>query len=432
MKNDFKLRLVLLTFFLSQWVYMNAQEPDMFRLVGFATVNGVTTGGAGGDVITVNTGTDLQNALKAKQDEETPLTIYVEGTIDLYNSADLSKIDVKEVKDVSIIGTGDGAEFYGIGIKIWKASNIIIQNLKIHHVLSGEKDCIGIEGPSDHIWIDHCELYNEFQEVEKDYYDGLLDAKRDAEYLTYSWNFLHDSWKTCLIGSSESDIYDRKLTMHHNYFLNCNSRLPLFRASTGHFFNNYYKDIVSTAINSRINSCVRIENNYFENTHNPWVSAYSDILGGGDTIGNILVNSPFQYSDDTHELPSCTPDIPYEYNTVLHNAEDVPALIQAYAGVGKLPTGTSGFKTLINSFKVYPNPSTGMASLSFYLEDAHPVILSIVNIVGQKSVIFDRASITPGTHTIEADFSAFKPGLYFLELSSGNQRSVSKLIIGSR
>jgi len=315
------------------------QEPPFFNLVGFATVNGGTTGGSGGDVITVTSGTGLQDALKEKQDVTNPLTIFVEGTINLDNSEGLSKIDVKDVNDVSIIGAPPFGEFDGIGIKITRASNIIIRNLKIHHVLSGEKDCISIEGPADHIWVDHCELYNEYQGVDKDYYDGLLDAKAEAEYLTYSWNYLHDSWKTALVGSSEGDVFDRKLTMHNNYFYNCNSRLPLFRGSTGHFFNNYFKDIASTTINSRINACVRIEKNYFENAQNPWVSAYSDVLGGGEIIDNILVNSPFVYSDDTRELPECTPVIPYEYASVLHEAASVPDLVMEYAGVGKIQTG---------------------------------------------------------------------------------------------
>lgn len=321
----------------------------MFKLVGFATMGTGTTGGAGGDTITVSSGIDLQNALQDKLDDTTPMVILVEGLINEANSTGLTKIDVKDVQDVSIIGKGEGAEFNGIGIKIRRASNIIIRNLIVHHVVIGEGDCIGIEGPADHIWIDHCELYNEYQGVDKDYYDGLLDAKADCEYITYSWNFLHDSWKTALVGSSESDIFDRKLTMHHNYLLNCNSRLPLFRASTGHFFNNYYKDIASTTINSRINSCVLIENNYFENAKNPWVSAYSDILGGGDPVKNILMNSPFIYSGDTHELPYCSPDIPYEYSDVLHNAEHVPALVMNFAGTGKLGVGENPVYTLTTS-----------------------------------------------------------------------------------
>lgn len=93
------------------------------------------------------------NTLKAKQDSSTPLTIYVDGTITPENTND-SKINVKDVSDVSIIGVGTRGELDGIGIKIWRASNIIIRNLKIHHVDTGDKDAISIEGrPTTSGWI---------------------------------------------------------------------------------------------------------------------------------------------------------------------------------------------------------------------------------------------------------------------------------------
>jgi len=410
----------------------NAQEPAIFRLAGFATMGDGTTGGAGGDTITVTTGTELQDALKAKQDSQNPLTILVEGTITPENSPGLSKIDIKEVRDVSVIGKGDGAEFDGIGLKIWKAGNIILRNLKVHHVVQGEGDCISIEGPSDHIWVDHCELYNEYPDVDKDYYDGLLDAKRDAEYLTYSWNFLHDSWKTALVGSSESDIYDRKLTMHHNYFLNCNSRLPLFRASTGHFFNNYYKDIASTTINSRINSCVLIENNYFENANNPWVWAYSDIPGGGHAVGNILVNSPFIYSNDTHELPECSPEIPYEYNDILHDAKDIPDLVLAYSGTGKLGssiTSVPGHVPENLSFSLWPNPVREISRITWTALNPGKLTVTLTSTDGTRIILLETTVDGPGTGFLIFDASSTPSGIYLLELMQGTNRHIEKIVI---
>ena len=309
-------------------------EAD-FSLVGWATEAGGTTGGKGGEVITVRDGAALQQALKDKQDSATPLTILVSGVITEAN-AGVSKIDVKDVRDVSILGTGSGAEFDGIGIKVVRASNIVLRNLRIHDVDIGDKDAISIEGPADHIWVDHCELSAQFQGVDKDHYDGLLDVKREAEYITYSWNYLHDSWKTALVGSSESDTFDRKLTLHHNHFSNCNSRLPLFRGGNGHVFNNLYEDVVDTGINSRLGACLRIEQNFFRRARNPWVSAYSDELGGAELVCNLSEEIEFVYSSDVQELPSCTAQVPYDYATVLNTPQSLPGLVAANAGVGKL------------------------------------------------------------------------------------------------
>jgi len=312
-----------------------------FALRGWATEAGGTTGGKGGSTVTVTSGAELVAALDAKQDSATPLTILVDGTITEANSG-VSKIDVKDVEDVSIIGLGGGAEFDGIGIKITRASNIVLRNLYIHNVDIGDKDAISIEGPADHIWVDHCELHAEYEGVDKDYYDGLLDAKAEAEYITYSWNYLHDSWKTSLVGSSESDTFDRKITMHHNYYSNCNSRLPLFRGGNGHVFNNFYENIADTTINSRLGACLRIENNVFQNAQNPWVSAFSDELGGGELVCNVTdPASTFSYSDDVHELPSCTASVPYDYDDVLNHPSLVQAIVKANAGAGKLADPTA-------------------------------------------------------------------------------------------
>lgn len=316
-----------------------ADQVD-FALIGWAAENGGTTGGKGGRTVNASTGAAIMAALKEQQDASTPLTILVSGTITEANSG-VSKIDVKDVQNVSIIGAGEGAELDGIGIKIVRASNVVIRNLHIHHVATGDKDGISIEGPADHIWVDHCELNSEYQGVDKDFYDGLLDVKSDAEYITYSWNYMHDSWKTSLVGSSEDDTFDRKLTMHHNFYKNCNSRLPLFRGGNGHVFNNYYLDVADTGINARIGACLMIEANHFENAKNPWVSAYSDELGGGELLCNVLEGSTsFEYADDVRELPTCTANVPYDYAAVLNHPNDVPSVVMNNAGVGKLADPT--------------------------------------------------------------------------------------------
>ena len=54
----------------------HAAEPE-----GYATLNGGTTGGAGGIVAYANTGTDIQQALCDRASSDIPITIYVEGTI---------------------------------------------------------------------------------------------------------------------------------------------------------------------------------------------------------------------------------------------------------------------------------------------------------------------------------------------------------------
>jgi pectate lyase len=303
--------------------------------IGFASMNGGTTGGEGGDTITVTNGADLYSALKDKQDSSTPLTIKINGTITPGNTGE-SKIDVKDVEDVTLIGVGGGAEFDGIGVKVTRSHNIIIQNLIIHEVDTGDKDGIGIEGASTNIWIDHNEIYASL-DVDKDHYDGLLDTKRESEYITISYNYLHDSWKTSLHGSSDSDSGDRYITFHHNRFENLYSRVPLFRFGQGHLYNNYYYNIIDTGINSRMGARLRIENNHFESSKNPVVSFYSDEIGYWDLRDNLLENVTWEESSDGiiagESMESTTSyDPPYSYT--LDDVDCVREIVLAAAGAG--------------------------------------------------------------------------------------------------
>lgn len=323
---------------MSEDKYVNAVFVDpsdttntdcIFSLVGYATLGNGTTGGLGGPEVIVSTGVELQ----AEINKGGPRIIYVNGTITPSNSADYSEIRISNKSDISIFGQGTSGELDGIGILMNNGtSNIIIRNLTIHQVLLGAKDCIGIDGTGDgvsNVWIDHCELYHQRQGVSKDYYDGLFDSKRKAKNITFSWNYVHDGYKSMLIGYTDSDNAERSHTFHHNFFYNLNSRVPSVRHNTTHVFNNYYLDC-SQGANSRMGACLRIEKNYYENTKDVVGSWSSDIDGDWQLIDNFYVNSSSPPRSDCSFIP------PYEYGSVLHESIDVKSIVMQNAGVGVL------------------------------------------------------------------------------------------------
>ncbi|MBJ92255.1 MAG: pectate lyase [Alteromonadaceae bacterium] len=331
---------------------------DLDTVYGYASENGGTTGGSGENKveITVCTGEEMINAIKNK-DPSRPLTIWVNGSITLQNAKD-SRIDIKDVSDVSIIGLGNQGEMAGIGFNIVRAENIIIRNLRIHHVranLGAPGDGISIEGPVRNIWIDHNEIYNSLtvadpsltEDQVKDYYDGLVDAKGDAQFITISFNKLHHSWKTSLVGSSDSDNYDRTITYHHNHWYNVNSRLPLFRFGKGHIYNNFYDGAVESGINSRMGAVIRIEHNHFASMKNPVMSMYSQEPGFWQLIDNIFDDITWQESPDdgvvAGEAAESTGELtpPYDYSASLLPVHNVKATVLAYAGTGKIDTPPS-------------------------------------------------------------------------------------------
>ncbi|WP_202077869.1 pectate lyase family protein [Caldalkalibacillus salinus] len=325
---------------------INADAP-----IGFASMNGGTTGGEGGREEYVSTGAELQQIINERSRSahpHEPLTIYVQGTITQSNSSK-SSIELKhpsgkanEIRNVSIIGVGTQGEFDGIGLRLINAHNIIVRNLSIHHVSAGEGTAIEVTENSSNVWIDHNDLYSQLDgNDDRDYYDGLVDIKRGTEYVTVSWNKIHDHWKTALIGHTDDEsLAADKVTYHHNHWYNINSRGPLIRFADVHIFNNYYEDVHDTAINSRMGARVYVENNYFENVGDGgtdgttghvkgpvgWYYGSSE-TGYWHLSGNIYVNTP---SDHLQSTTNYVPPYSYTPNT----AEEAKSLVQQYAGVG--------------------------------------------------------------------------------------------------
>jgi pectate lyase len=322
-------------------VFQVNSAPD-FSLVGFAA--GVT-GGTGGRTVQVKTASDFKSNCQSSE----KLIIQVSGKID--------NASVSIASNKTIIGVGSTGEITGTTLSMTDGSNIIVRNIKIH---SGPKgaDIFTIQGGKN-IWIDHCEIYNAIGDLngdgkidtvgdivggDVDWYDGLIDATESSANITISWNKIHDSFKAMLVGKSDSDLEDRKITYHHNYFYNLWERIPSYRGGTGHVYNNYYSAIQHSCVNSRMGAKLRVEGNIFENsgsgaidsktklTWGPIGAYYSATVGCWDVKDNVFTGC--KGNQPTASTCSFTP--PYDYAKTLNASSDVKTIVTAWAGVGKL------------------------------------------------------------------------------------------------
>lgn len=317
------------------------------KVEGYADMASRITGGTGAaaeNIYTVTNAAELYAAVNAvKSVTPMPSIIRVNGTITYddwvaASGSTLRYIDLgSSVSNLTIVGVGSAGKFDGLGFKI-TGTNTIIQNLTITKVLG--RDAIEINN-AKYIMVDHCTLFNEPivanpSEELKDKYDELISAKNNAEYIIISWNHFYNSYKTILVGSNDDAdaLPDRKMIMHHNYFQNCNSRLPLYRGGHAHIYNNYYKDILSDAINCRTGSKLRIENNYFENVKKAigyWHDTGNNPSGQWQVSGNRYVN----VETDKPETSTCTIDFG-NYTYTLDPVDSVPGIVTAGAGAGKI------------------------------------------------------------------------------------------------
>ncbi|NJQ06882.1 pectate lyase family protein [Streptomyces lonarensis] len=331
-----------------------AADPHSDVPLGYAAEAGGTTGGFGADVVheyllseyAAEAGYsdpgeamyDLLNQHR-RADADEGLVIHVDTTVEPDNLTG-NKMDVKDVSNVSILGVGDSAEFDGAGIKVTRADNIIIRNLDIHHVRLGDGDAITVTEGSHHVWIDH-NTFSSTLDVDKDYYDGLVDITHNSEYVTVSWNHFHDHWKGMLVGHNDSaGSAPDKITYHHNHFERLNTRIPLIRHADVHFANNLLEDIDGSAINARMGSQVLVEGNWFENVGSGEDDSHagypegpvgwwygSNSTGYWNLVDNAFVDSPHEHLESTTDF---TP--PYAFDA--DSPADAKAAVEQYAGAG--------------------------------------------------------------------------------------------------
>lgn len=285
--------------------------------VGFASVDGKTTGGIGGQTITVSS----LSALKTAVESNSASIILVSGKI-----TGTGFLNVKSNKTIQGL---PGSSLEGVGLMMYGSSNVIIRNMTIRNVVTYSN--IIIKEGAHHIWVDHCDLSSD-RNHGWDYYDGLLDVGKRADYVTLSWNRLHDSHIPMLIGFGDEntdDIGHLRVTVNNNYFYNVSERQPSTRFGYIHVFNNYLQNGSGYGIGVTMGATVRTDNNYFENQAIPIYTDYNakpGYVSGAAT--NVYANS----KANRISTAASTWVPAYEYKSVLIAAANVPAVVSAGAG----------------------------------------------------------------------------------------------------
>jgi len=263
---------------------------------GFA---GNITGGGSATPVVVSTLAQAQSAVNSYYGTS-GLVLHYNGTFDeqaiLNNicgqwSKPATELSISGKNNITILGIDGSKANFGIRIK-GTSNNIIVRNMKIGLLPGGASngDLIGIEANSHHVWIDHNELYTRNIKCagtpdDDTTFDGMLDIKNSATNITVSYNYMHDHAKVGLIGASDTDSAERRVTYAHNRYENLGSRLPFQRFGYVHSYNNWFNNITGSGINPRMGGHILVENNYFENALNP-VFSQSTVLGQWDLRNN--------------------------------------------------------------------------------------------------------------------------------------------------
>jgi|GEM_PF-781622 len=409
--------------------------------VGFATLSGGTTGGAGGDSVLVTTAEQLYELMHERENKSTmPLVVQISGTLSGYSS----KISVKRTGNISIIGLGTDAGLNGFGIKVVECDNIIIRNLKFADCHVDEKDALELDA-CQNVWVDHCTFTDSpANDPSGSKHDGLLDIKNGSCNITVSYNYFTNHRQTCLLGHTESQTADTVMTVtyYRNWFDGTYSRHPRIRFAKAHIVNNLYTDIQSYGVGVTCQAQVLVEANYFENTPIPVLISRVNDPGetlSGDPAGYIrsLDNFTDNSGDIVENLANYyfDPNAYYSYETV--PASLVKTLVIENAGAGVLDTTDSVTRgadyelpTTFFLLQNYPNPFNSSTTILFSVPYRGTVSLKIIDMRGcQIATLFNETADAGKKYQRNFEAGQLSSGVYFCVLKTSHHTIVNKLLL---
>ncbi|MEN8905980.1 MAG: cellulose binding domain-containing protein [Clostridiales bacterium] len=283
--------------------------------IGFASLNGGTTGGKGGKVVTVTNQSDLEKYAGASE----PYIVKVKGTITISPLG--HEVNVNSNK--TIVGVGSDATIKEGGLGVFSKKNVIIRNLTIRDSFlesdpeGDNNDYDGIQvDTSNNIWIDHCLITH--------CGDGVLDVRKNTSFMTVSWCTFVNNKRGPTFGWTDNT--DFKVTMHHNWIKDMVMRNPVFDQGIGHFYNNLSENISKFGHQARGNARMLVENSYWDNVVNPYAARDSNSII--EVRGSIVKNS--SGNQKSQGGTAFDPNSYYSYK--LDATEDVPNIVKSNAG----------------------------------------------------------------------------------------------------
>ena len=372
------------------------------------------TGGYEGSTVHVDNLEDLKMYLSSNDPYVVILDAHLQGVL---------TDEIKIASNKTLIGGNEYSHIEGIKVSLENSRNVIVKNMTFSKVLRG--DLFEINSNSKNVWIDHCEFFTDRDhDYDEDYYDGMLDIKNESSFITVSWSNFHDHNKGILITSGDQATYDtvQRITFHHNYFHRVNARLPSIRFGKSHIFNNYYEEC-GTAINSRMHACVRVEKNYFLNAGTGVGMLYSIEPGSVHLIDNVFEST--NYSDS----PVCELNIPYEYESLLDEAADVPSIVEPEMRVVSVSESIRTIAGYDLKMNIIPNPASEKVELYFTLYENSEVSVHIYDIVGNHIKSFEPTRYLRGRNHQEINLQDLDSGIYFCQIETKGVVNTRQLVI---
>lgn len=96
------------------------------------------------------------------------------------------------------------------------------------------------------------------------------------------------------------------------------------------------------------------------------------------------------------------------------------------------PTGVAETAAnFLNNYNLFPNPATSNVKVSFGLNETSTVNIKLFNVAGQEVKVFvSDLNLASGNYEYNFELpQSITSGNYFIEVSSGNRKSIKKLLV---
>lgn len=231
---------------------------------GWASLDGGTTGGAGGAEVTVSTLDELNTALKTAGKR----VIWIKGTLTGRADVATGEKTILGLPGARLVG---GMDVTGSSSK--RLSQVVIRNFEIEG--PGSNDVDGADALTvqyaDHVWIDHMWIH--------DGLDGNADITNEADLVTVSWTRFSyakggNHAFSNLIGSSDDKTGDRgklRVTFLGTWWADgVVERMPRVRFGQVHVVNSLFTSkAASYCIRAGFEADIRAQANAFIGVKNP-------------------------------------------------------------------------------------------------------------------------------------------------------------------
>jgi len=345
--------------------------------------------------------------------ETKPLCVRIIGTLeasdmDAFGSSS-EGLQVKgnnadAVLNITIEGVGNDAVIRGFGILVRNSKSVEIRNFAI---MSAMDDCISLDTDNSNIWVHHLDgFYGKKGSGDKAKGDGTIDLKSDSKYVTIDNCHFWDTGKSSMCGM-KSESGPNYITYHHNWFDHSDSRHPRVRTMSVHVYNNYFDGVAKYCVGSTTGSCIFVENNYFNNAHNPMLISMqgADTKNGTDEKnsptfskenGGIIkaYNNVFAGSSTTPQYYSATNTVHFDAYLAQTRSEQVPATVTAKQGG--------------SSYNNFDTNTSLMPSITPDVPDSIPSIVKSAYGAGRmfhSDIDFSLASFDPTNYDISNELS---------------------------